>query len=164
MVRALFGELPTNVSYIPFEYRSKAVFDALQHAGYNRRWKTLFIWEGSSMLTDRNIVDNILRSIAMGSGSGSEVVFDYVYDAVVKGDFSKYPGARYQVVLSRVKGEPWKFGIAEGQAAEFVAQRGLSVISDLGARELADKYLIKSDRSVDGKPTPYCRVLHAMVR
>ena len=116
------------------------------------------------MLTDRDVVDNTLRSIAKRSGPGSEVVFDYVLDAVVEGDFSKYPGARYEVVGSEAKEEPWKFGIAEGQTAEFVAQRGLRVISDLGAEELARKYLVKSDGSLDGRPTPYFRIVHAVVK
>jgi methyltransferase (TIGR00027 family) len=164
MVSAVFGKLPANVTYIPFDYRSKPVFDALKRAGYNQRRKTLFIWEGTTMLTDRAVVGNTLRSIAKRSGSGSEVVFDYVFDAVVKGDFSKYRGARYEVVESAAKGEPWKFGIAQGQAAEFVARRGLDVISDLGAEELAGKYLVKSDGSLDGKPTPYYRIIHAVVR
>ncbi len=164
IVRSIFGKLPANVTYVPFNYRSKPVFDALKGAGYDQRLKTLFIWEGTTMLTERNIVDDTLRSIATRSGPGSEVVFDYVFDAVVNGDYSKYRGAKYQVVRSGAKGEPWKFGIAEGQTAEFVTKRGLHVISDLDANELAIKYLVKSDGSLDGKPTPYCRIIHAVVR
>lgn len=164
MVRAVFGKLPANVTYIPFDYRSKPFFDVLKRAGYNRRWETLFIWEGTTMLTDREVVDNTLRSIAERSGPGSEVVFDYVFDAVVRSDFSKYRGARYEVVESAAKGEPWKFGIAQGQTDEFVAQRGLNVISDLGADALAHKYLVRSSGSRDGMPTPYYRIVHAVVR
>ena len=89
---------------------------------------------------------------------------DYVFEAVVNGDYSKYRGAMYQAVRSGAKGEPWKFGIPEGRAAEFVAQRGLRVISDLGADELALKYLVRSDGTLDGRPTPYCRIIHAVVR
>ena len=164
MVRAAFGKLPANVTYIPFDYRSEPVFDALKAADYDQRLKTLFIWEGTTMLADPDIVDESLRSIAGRSGSGSELVFDYVFDAVVNGDYSKHPGAMHQVVRSGAKGEPWKFGIAEGRAAEFVTQRGLHVISDLGADELAVKYLVRSDGSLDGKPMPYCRIIHAAVR
>ena len=163
MVRAVFGKLPRNVTYIPFEYRSKPVFDVLKRAGYNQRLKTLFIWEGTTMLADREVVDNTLRSIAKRSVPGSEVVFDYVCDSVVKGDYSKYLGARYEVVESAAKGEPWKFGIAQGRTGEFLAQRGLDVVSDLGADALAGKYLVRSDGSRDGIPTPYYRIAHAVV-
>jgi len=163
MVKAIFGELPDNVTYIPFDYRSKPVFDVLTRAGYDQRLKSLFVWEATTVLTDRTIVDNTLQSIARRSAFGSEVVFDYVPDAVVNGDFSKYPGARYEVVQCRVKGEPWKFGIAEGQTVDFMARRGLRVISDLGTKDLAGRYLVKSDGSLDGTPTPYRRIVHAVV-
>ena len=116
------------------------------------------------MLTAPAVVDNTVRSVVKRSGPGSEVVFDYVFDDVVTGDFSKYPGARYEVVEAEVKGEPWIFGIAEGKSAEFLTQRGLDVISDLGAEELARRYLVKSDGSLDGIPTPYYRIIHAVVR
>ena len=43
-------------------------------------------------------------------------------------------------------------------------RRGFEVVSDLGAGELAGKYLLRSDGSLDGEPTPYWRVLHAVVR
>ena len=163
-VRAVFGSLPDAVTYIPFDYRSDAVFAALRRAGLDPRRKTLFIWEGTSMLTDPAVVDETLRSIARESAPGSEVVFDYVLDAVIRGDFGRYGGARYEVVRSSVKGEPWRFGIAEGRSADFVTERGLDLVSDLGAGELARRYLVKSDGSLDGQPTPYWRVVHAVVR
>jgi hypothetical protein len=58
---------------------------------------------------------------------------------------------------------PLKFGIAKGQANEFVTQRGLKVISDLGSEELAQKYLVRSDGTIDGNPTAYERIMHASV-
>ncbi len=163
-VKAAFGSLPGHVTYLPFDYRSEPCFDALVRAGLDRRRKTLFVWEGTTMLTEPDVVDDTLRSIARRAGAGSEVVFDYVPAAVIEGDFSRHPGARYDVVRSDVKGEPWKFGIPEAGAAGFVAQRGLAVVSELGASELARRYLSKSDGSLDGEPTPYWRVVHAVVR
>ncbi len=163
-VRAVFGSLPGAVTYIPFDYRSDAFFSALGRAGFDPSRKTLFIWEGTTMLTDPKVVDETLRSIARRSAPGTEVVFDYVLDAVIRGDFGRYGGARYELVRSSVKGEPWKFGIGEGRSAEFVTRRGLDLVSDLGARELASRYLVKSDGSLDGQPTPYWRVVHAVVK
>ncbi|MDJ0848523.1 MAG: SAM-dependent methyltransferase [Myxococcota bacterium] len=162
-VRAVLGSLPGTVTYIPFDYRSHPVFASLGRAGFDPRRKTLFIWEGTTMLTDPKVVDETLRSIAQRSGPGSEVVFDYVLDAVVRGDFNRYGGARYEVVRSSIKGEPWRFGIAEGRAEEFVNRCGLDFVSDLGAGELASRYLVRSDGSLDGQPTPYWRVVHAAV-
>ena len=163
MVKAAFGGLPAEVTYIPVDYRAQAIFDSLKRAGYDENQKTLFIWEGVLQYTDRKVVDLTLRSIAKHSAPGSEVVFDYVFDEVVQGDFSKYRGARFMVVRLSAIGEPLRFGIAEGQANKFVTQRGLKVISDLGSKELAQKYLVRSDGSIDGKPTAYKRIMHAAV-
>ena len=60
-------------------------------------------------------------------------------------------------------GFEWFIGSLEGKAGEFVSSRGLGVISDLGPGELAQRYLVRSDGKIDGKPTPYFRIMHAVV-
>ncbi len=163
MVKAEFGELPANVAYIPIEYRTNAIFDALKLAGYDKNLKTLFIWEGSAVYTDSKVADQTMRDIANHSGTGSEIVFDYFPEGFVKGDYDKYPRAWYIAVRTDASGEPLKFGIAEGQAGEFITQRGFKVISDLGSAELAPKYLTRSDGDIDGKPAANIRVMRAVV-
>jgi hypothetical protein len=74
------------------------------------------------------------------------------------------PWARFQAVRMAAYGHPWKFGIAKDKAGEFVTSRGFEVISDLGSGELAQRYLVRSDGSVDGKPTPYFRIMRACVK
>jgi methyltransferase (TIGR00027 family) len=162
-VKAIFGKLPRNVTYVSVDYRTRPFFDALKQAGYNTRRNTLFIWEGTTVFTSPEVVDKTMRSIAGNSAPGSQVVFDYVLEELIQRDFSKHRRAGFYMLRSGVKGEPWKFGIAEGQAGTFASERGLRLISDLGATELAGKYLVKSDGSIDGKPTAYCRIMHAAV-
>ena len=123
----------------------------------------MFIWEGATPQTDREVVDYTLEYIAKHSASGSEVVFDYICDEVVRGDYSKYRGARFLAVRLSANGEPLKFGIPEGHSLEFVTRHGLKVISDLGPKELAKRYLVRSDGSIDGAPTAFVRVMHARV-
>jgi len=163
MVIATFGSLPSGLIYIPIDYRTRTIFDALKEAGYDENQKTLFIWEAVTQYTNRKIVDLTMRSIVRHSAPGSELVFSYIFDEVVRGDYSKYRGARFAAVRLTACGEPWKFGIAEGQAVGFVTQRGLKVISDLGSKELAQKYLVRSDGTIDGFPTAYGRLMHATV-
>lgn len=163
MVKGEFGELPAGVTYLPVDCRTQYIFESLKRAGYDENKKTLFIWEGATQYTDRKVVDFTLRSIAKHAASGSEVVFDYICDEVVRGDYSKYRGARFMAVRLTANGEPLKFGIAEGHSDEFITQRGFKVISDLGPKELAKEYLVRSDGSIDGTPTAFVRVMHARV-
>lgn len=163
MVKGEFGELPAQVTYLPVDCRTQTIFDSLKRAGYDENKKTLFIWEGATQHTDREVVNFTLEYIAKHSAPGSEVVFDYICDEVVRGDYSKYRGARFLAVRLSANGEPLKFGIAEGHSREYVTQRGLKVISDLGPKELANRYLVRSDGSLDGSPTAFARVMHARV-
>jgi methyltransferase (TIGR00027 family) len=163
MLEREFGQLPAAVAYIPVDYRSEIFFEKLPRAGYDKGLKTLFVWEASMVFTHSDVVEHTLQSIAQNSAPGSELVFGYIFDELVQGDFTRYMGAWYGSVRMKAAGEPWKFGIAEGKADEFMAQRGFKVISDLGSQELAQKYLVRSDGAIDGKPTSFVRVMHASV-
>lgn len=162
VVKAEFGQLPESVVYIPINYRTQPVLDELQNAGYDKNQKTLFIYEGTQYC-GREVVNRTIQSLAQNAAPGSQLVFGYIFDEVVQGNFNRYRGAWYASVRLNASGEPWKFGIAEGKAEEFVKKHGFKVISDLGAEELAKKYLVRSDGAIDGKPTPYMRIMHAEV-
>ena len=163
MLRKELDQIPAGVVYIPAAYRSQPFFEKLYSAGYDQRLKTLFIWEFSMLLTDRDVVEHTLKSIAQQSAPGSELIFAYIFDALVQGDFNRHRGAWYGSVRMKAAGEPWKFGIPEDKAAAFMTRRGFKVISDLGSSELAQKYLVRSDGEIDGKPTAFVRVMHAAV-
>ncbi len=161
--KRLFGKMPETITSIPVDCREQEVFGLLRLAGYKEDLKTLFIWMGGSSFSQKTVVDATLRSIASHSSPGSEMVFDYIPGRLAQGDFSKYRGARFGALVNDASGEPWRFGIAEDKSGEFFTQRGFKVISDLNAKELAEKYLVKSDGSQDGKPTSFYRIMHASV-
>jgi methyltransferase (TIGR00027 family) len=163
LVGAAFGQLPENVAYVPVDYRSREIGRALRQAGYDEKGKTLFVWEGVTPYIDAASVDRTLQFIADHATPGSELVFDYIPDDVTRGDYQKYPGARFQAVRMTGLGHPWKFGIAQDKAGEFADSHGFSVISDLGADDLAQRYLVRSDGTIDGKPTAFVRIMHAVV-
>ena len=164
LVQAAVGKPPTTVSYVSVDYRNGGIDGALKRVGYDRKQKTLFICEGVTRYVDAATVDRTLQFIAKNAAAGSELVFDYIPHDIASGDFSKMKWARFQAVRMAAYGHPWKFGIAEDKAGEFVTSRGFGVVSDLGAGELTQRYLIRSDGSIDGKVTPYLRMMHAVVK
>jgi len=136
----------------------------LKEAGYDETKKTFFVWEGVTYYIMEGGVDSTLRFIAQHSAPGSSVVFDYMHRSVIDGDFSKYPEAQVLFQIMAAQGEPLIFGIPEGKAEDFVNQRGLEVLSDLGTDELTKRYLVRSDGSVEGPTTPSAvRIMHASV-
>ena len=164
LVMAAVGKIPTTVVYVPVDYRNGGMDGALRPVGYDQKRKTVFVCEGVTRYIEAAAVDRTLQFITQNAAPGSELVFDYIPDDIARGDFSKMPWARFQAVRMAAYGHPWKFGIAKDKAGEFVTSRGFGVISDLGSGELAQRYLVRSDGSIDGKPTPYFRIMHAVVK
>jgi methyltransferase (TIGR00027 family) len=164
LVEAALGQLPPNVVYVPVDYRTREIAGALRQAGYDEKGRTLFIWEGVTPYIDSASVDTTLQFIAEHAPAGSELVFDYIPDEVIRGDYTRYPGARFQAVRMTGLGHPWKFGIAQDKAGEFANSHGFNVVSDLGADDLAHRYLVRSDGTIDGKPTAFVRIMHAVVK
>ncbi len=164
LIQSSLGKLPESVVYVSVDYRNGNMGSALKQSGYDRKRKTLFICEGITRYIEAKAVDETLRFIATNTAPGSELVFDYIPHDIATGDFLKMPWARFQAVRMSAYGHPWKFGIAPDKAGEFVSSRGFGVISDLGSAELAQRYLVRSDGNIDGKPTPYFRIMHAVVK
>lgn len=161
-LKKAFGKVPDYVVYVPIDFNTQNIPDELKKAGYDRDKKTFFIWEGVTMYISAEAVDSTLTFIA-ASAPGGSVIFDYMPLGAVQGDFKKYPDARFLSFWVAYRGEPFIFGIPEGESTAYVEQRGLSVVSDLGPKQLEAKYLIRSDGTLDGPCTSVFRIMHAAV-
>ncbi len=162
-LKLALGKVPDYVAYVPIDFNTQNIPDELKKAGYDPGQKTYFIWEGVTYYISGEAVDSTLRFIATQSAPGSSVVFDYMPLGVIKGDFKTYPDARRLSFWVAYRGEPFVFGIPEGQSASYVSTRGLKVLSDLKPKDLEERYLTRSDGSLDGPCTSIFRIMHASV-
>lgn len=162
-INQALGRIPDYVFYVPIDFNTQNIPGELSKAGYDPDRKTFFIWEGVTYYIPAKAVDDTLRFIATQSPPGSSVVFDYMQEGAVKGDFKRYPDARALSFWVSYVGEPFIFGIAEGAGRAYVNNRGLKVISDLGPKELNDLYLTCSDGTLVGPCTSVFRIMHAAV-
>jgi methyltransferase (TIGR00027 family) len=135
-VRQILGSLPGHVTYVPIDFAKQDLATVLDAAGYDRKRKTLFIWEGVTMYIPEAAVDATLRFVARNAAPDSRIVFDYfLADAL--------PSlADLQGRVAAV-GEPFVFGIPGQDASAFVKQRGLAVVSDFSYGDLGSRYLPK---------------------
>ena len=108
-------------------------------------------------------MDSTLKFIATQSVPGSSVVYDYMPLAIIKDNFEAYKDMRGLAFWVRYRGEPFTFGIPEGQGAAYVEARGLKVLSDIGAPKMEARYLTRSDGTLDGKCATGFRIMHAVV-
>lgn len=162
-IKQVLGEVPDYAIFVPIDFKTQTIPGELKKAGYDPNLKTLFIWEGVTMYIPAEAVDSTLKFISSQSAPGSSVVFDYMPLAVIQGDFTKYKDVRSLAFWVSYKGEPFIFGIAEGKSASYVKQRDLSVLSDIGPKELEKQYLTRSDGKLDGPCSSGFRIMHASV-
>jgi len=161
-VTKILGTSPDWVRYAPIDFNTQTLKEVLSKVGYDAGNKTLFVWEGVTYFISEAGVDSTLRFIANQSAPGSSVVFDYMLQAVFEGDYSYY-GARKIIYHVALRGEPYIFGIEPKAAENFINQRGLKMLSDIGPKELTRRYLIRSNGSIDGRIAEFVRIVHARV-
>lgn len=162
-LKLALGQVPDDVAYVPIDFNTQTIPDELKKAGYDPGRKTFFIWEGVTYYISAEAVDSTLHFIATGSAPGSSVVFDYMPLGVIKGDFKTYPDIRRLSFWVAYRGEPFIFGIPEGESTTYASQHGLKVISDLKPKDLQERYLTRSDGTLDGPCTSAFRIMHALV-
>ena len=158
-VREAIGEAPSNLSYVPFDFRHDKLGDALERSGYRKDQRTFFIWEGVTMYLPAEAVRETLLWIASNSAAESSIVFDYTYEAAIRMlasiDIDKVPEAVKPIVqrfLRLTAGEPWIFGLPDKGEQEFLSGLGLELRKVLGmnSAEAVGTYLTRADGSIFG--------------
>jgi len=165
LIKEILGEIPGNVTFVPIDFNAWKFEDALRKAGYDSKKITCFIWESGSMYTSKEAVDRTFRFIFSQSAKASSVIFDYIPEPALKGGSSQYRGARRIAFRMSLAGEPLLSSLPEDVKVveDYLNNRGLEVLSNVGQKELTRMYLIGSDGKVDGMPSNYYRITHARV-
>ena len=95
-------------------------------------------------------VDGVLRFVTECSGPGSAIVFDYVFREFVDGDDSYFGAAELRKAVDR-QGEPFQFGVPEGQIEPFLAAHGLRLERHHTHEDIPERFLTGSDGQVVGR-------------
>jgi methyltransferase (TIGR00027 family) len=162
-VETILNSRPEWVSYVPIDFNTQTLDEVLAKADFSRNKKTFYVWEGVTYFISESGVDNTLRFIAENSAPGSQLVFDYMLEDVIRGaDYSAY-GSRQTVFWVAFQGEPYVFGIAPQNLESFVNHRGLALLSDLGPQQLSRRYLVDSQGQPRGKIAEFLRIVHVEV-
>ncbi|MCJ7739230.1 MAG: SAM-dependent methyltransferase [Anaerolineae bacterium] len=155
----IFGELPEHVTYVPIDFNEEALRRLLDF-GYSPQVKTLFIWEGVTHYLTAEAVDQTLEFVLKNSGSGSSIIFDYVYTSALTAAHKRGEIIRMQRA-KRYTGEGLVFGIEEGQMAAFLRVRGYTQIRNVTSEDLKRLYFTgaKQSRAI----APIYAIAHAAV-
>jgi methyltransferase (TIGR00027 family) len=138
-VKKILGAIPDYVVYVPIDFNKETLGERLYGCGYDKRRKTLFIWQGVTQYLTPEAVDNTLAFVAKNSGPGSSIVFDYMYAAALEARHKRGEVASMQRYRG-MTGEGLTFGIEEGTVEEFLGQRGFYRVKNVTAEDLKRLY------------------------
>ncbi|MFZ1411445.1 MAG: class I SAM-dependent methyltransferase [Micropruina sp.] len=126
------------VRYVPIDFNTQPLDEALGAAGFDAGTPALFVWEGVTQYLPEPAVRATLAYVA-GSAPGSWLVFTYILDGLV--GQNSYPGWSGALKQQFDSAEPWLFGLDPHHLSSFLDAFGLALLDDVGDAEYQDRYL-----------------------
>jgi methyltransferase (TIGR00027 family) len=147
-VERLHGGVPSHVTFVPIDFDRQRLGEAMAGATLDASVRTLFVWEGVTQYISAEAVDSTLRYVSGTAPAGSRLVFTYIDRAIIEGSGGAGEARKLLEEVAR-HGEPWRFGIDPAELREFLSDRGLRLIEDVGAPEYRARYLAPTGREMD---------------
>ena len=133
-VTQIFGSLPSHVVYLPFDLRDGSFIGTLKGAGFDCSKKALFVMEGLLYYLPPPLVHTLLAEIVKMAAPGSSILFDYFPLSMVDGTHLSPIAQNIRCHVASV-GEPFLFGIPDGEVKEFLGGFRYMNILDVTDRE-----------------------------
>jgi methyltransferase (TIGR00027 family) len=148
-VEAALGTAAHNVLYAPIDFARESLGEVLRRAGFASDRKTYFICEGVSMYVPEEGMRETLRAIAAESAPGSALLLEYLNRSGIE-IMRKYPVGFIKNAMDW--GEPFVFGVPDGQDREFFLEAGLELGETLkiSTPESVSRYTTRQDGSSYG--------------
>jgi len=140
--------LPKHVRFVPWDFNQRDLESAMAAAGYSESAHTFILWEGVTNYLTEAAVDTTLRWCSRTS-PGSLLLFTYVHRDVLTRPSQFIGTERLFASLEKV-GEKLTWGIEPEKLPGFLAERGLSLESDVGATEYRERYFKDAARKMRG--------------
>ena len=147
-VEEALGRSATAVTYTPTDFARETLDDVLRRARVDASRPTYFICEGLSMYVPEEGMKQTLRAIGH-SAPGSAVMLEYINRAGLD-LLVKYPSG---VIKNAIDwGEPFVFGVPDGQDREYFRDLGLELGETLkiGSPESVQRYAMRADGTYYG--------------
>ena len=142
--------IPENLVFVPINFNKESLAEKTAQAGFIPGKKSLFILEGVTMYLSQDAIEKTFHFIADVSGTGSLIVFDYIYGGVLRRE-NMYYGERDSYKTVAKVGEEWTFAIEESGVERFLGRYGFQQKDHSGSQELEHRYFRNSKGFIVGK-------------
>jgi methyltransferase (TIGR00027 family) len=129
--------VPPNVRFVAADLAQEPLAEVLAGAGFSPSVPAFFSWLGVTIYLTRAANLATLRAVATAAAPGSEIVFTYTDQRALD---ARPPALEAQRARLAALGEPWVSGFDPTTLADDLANVGLTLVEDLGPRELAVRY------------------------
>ncbi len=142
--------VPQNLIFVPINFNKESLADKMSQAGFIAGKRSLFLLEGVTMYLSQDAIENTFRFIERAAGSGSSIVFDYIYAGVLRKENKYYGEGEIYKTVARA-GEEWMFALEDGEVQGFLGKYGFSLRDHGDTQKLEDRYFRNSEGTVVGK-------------
>ncbi|HVN85990.1 MAG TPA: SAM-dependent methyltransferase [Candidatus Binatia bacterium] len=132
-LRRALPTIPANVRFVPIDFNRQQLPGVLADHGLDAQRRVLFLWEGVTNYLTAAAVDAVLRFVAR-CAAGTRLIFTYVHRGALDGSVA-FEGAATLMRAVAQLAEPWTFGLDPSTLRGYLADRGLRLEDDAGARE-----------------------------
>jgi methyltransferase (TIGR00027 family) len=148
-VEEVLGGPPGNLKYVSIDFVRESLAEVLRGAGFDSGRKTCFICEGVSMYVPEEGMRETLRAISAVSPPGSVLLLEYLNRGGLD-VLNKYPSGMIRNATEW--GEPFVFGVPDGQDREYFLEAGLELGEALrvGSPVSVKRYATRQDGSYYG--------------
>jgi len=157
-------DIPGQTTFIPINFNTESIKDALLPTDFDNNKKTFFIWEGVTFYLGAEAVDDTLEFVRSNSKAGSAIIFDYI--ALWPGIMEAY-GVKELIEFNSKKqsGESGNsFALNEGSIKSFLSERGFEISVHLNTEEIEKNYLTLKNGTLFGHVTGSFRIVQALTR
>jgi len=137
------------VVYAPIDFARESLGDVLRRTGFEAGRRTYFVGEGLSMYVPEDGMKETLRAVAAESAPGSLLLLEYMNRSGLE-LLTRYPTGMIKNAFDW--GEPFVFGVPDGQDREFFREAGLELGDALkiGSPESVQRYTMRQDGTYYG--------------
>ena len=141
--RARLAALPGNpgedVDYVPIDFRTEDILNALRQSTFDPNAVTMFSWMGVSYYLPQETVYSVLGQMGACAGLGSQIILDYSAPSESHAGSGRLATHIVNAITSTV-GEPQVSSFADQDVRRQVADLGLEVVEILTGEQLGSRY------------------------
>jgi methyltransferase (TIGR00027 family) len=139
------GRLPSHVTFVAIDFDTRTLDAVMHDGGFSPTARTFVICEGVTHYLSAPGVDATFRWVARNGAAGSRMVFTYIHRGIL-GGAAGFAGAEKTLAIVRRGGEPYTFGFDPAELPQYLLDRGLALVEDVGADAYRERYLAPRGR------------------